>query len=124
MPETAKNGAANFLEKAQLLKIKRKALRAGVWFKALHRIDRVLVDLTISVTQGVRSVSLAKSLLSIVRKLEDVLEGKVVRAVREVGFPLARSLSAVAQAWGNADARAWALDGNFARYLALVRLNG
>jgi hypothetical protein len=38
---------SGFLEKAQLLKLKLKAMRSGVWFRALSRIDRVLVDLTI-----------------------------------------------------------------------------
>ena len=117
-------GSSSFLDRSQLVKIRMKAMRAGVWYRALQRIDRVLVDVTISVAQSIRSVFLAGSLLSVVRKLEDVLEGKVSRAVREVGFPLAQKLSEFAQAWGYARAWAWASDPGFARFLAVMRLNG
>ncbi len=84
----------------------------------------MLVDLTISVAPRVRSVSLAKALWFVLRKLEDVLESKVARLVREIGFPCARKLSATARAWGNRDSWAWALDPSFARYLAVMNLNG
>jgi len=114
----------SFLDRSQLVKIKTRATRAGVWYKALPRIDRVLVDLTIGVAQGIRSVHLAQCLLSVVRKLEGALESRVARAVREIGVPLAQKLSAVAQSWGNSVARAWAFDAGFARYLAMMGLNG
>jgi hypothetical protein len=117
-------GSFSFCDRARLVKIRLRAIRAGVWYRALPRIDRVLVDLTISVAKGVRSVSLASCVLSVTRKLEGLLESRVVRAVREVGFPLARKLSAVARGWGNVGAWAWASDGCFARYLAVMRLNG
>jgi hypothetical protein len=112
-----------FLQKAQLMKLKLKAMRAGVWFKALPRIDRVLVDLTIKVAGAVRSYTLAKSILAVVRKLESVMESKFVRAIREAGVPLARKLSLFAQKWGNAAAECWESDRGFARYLAAMSLN-
>jgi hypothetical protein len=37
-----------FLDKKLLVNLKTKAMRSGVWFKALQRIDRVLFDLTMS----------------------------------------------------------------------------
>ncbi len=55
------------LIKKQLVKIKMKAMRAGVWFRALPRIDRALVDLTIKVAGNVRSLTLAKNIFSIIR---------------------------------------------------------
>jgi hypothetical protein len=114
---------SGFLGKAQLLKLKLKAMRAGVWFRALPRIDRVLVDLTIRVAGTVRSFILAKNILSVVRKLEDVMENRLLRAVREVGFPVARRLASLAQEWGNGAARDWGSDGGFARYWAAMSLN-
>ena len=118
------DGASKFIGKEQLLNLKRKAIRAGVWFRALPRIDRVLVDLTIKVAQSVRSASLASSLLSVADKLEGLLESRFARAVREIGFPLACKLSVLARKWGNSAAWAWAGDEGFARYLAVMRLNG
>jgi hypothetical protein len=114
---------SGFLEKAQLMKLKLKAMRAGVWFKALPRIDRVLVDLTIRVAGAVRSFTLAQNILDVVRKLESAMESRFVRAVKEVGFPVARRLGLIAQEWGNAAAKNWESDKGFARYLAAVSLN-
>jgi hypothetical protein len=117
------NVCSGFLGKAQLLKLKLKAVRAGVWFKVLPRIDRVLVDLTIKVAGTVRSFTLAESILAVFRKLESVLESRFLRAVREVGFPVARRLGLIAQEWGNADAGNWGYDVGFAKYLAAMSLN-
>jgi len=56
--------------------------------------------------------------------LEGLLESKIARAMREIGFPLACKLSLFAQKWGNIDARDWAKDMGFVRYLAVMKLNG
>jgi hypothetical protein len=114
----------SFLDKTQLLKLKLKAMRAGVWYRALPRIDRVLIDLAMKVTCTIRSISLAESILSITRKLEEVLESKLARATREIGAALAYKLSTFAQKWGNKAAYKWAGDSAFARYLAAMKING
>ena len=125
MPEIApQNTNSNFIDKTQLIKLKMKAMRAGVWFRALRRIDRVLIDLTIKVTRCIRSSILANSILSITRKLEGLLESRFVRAMREIGFSLAHKLSLFAQKWGNKAAKEWANDFGFVRYLAVMKLNG
>jgi hypothetical protein len=118
------DGSSKLIGKEQLLKLKRKAVRAGVWFRALPRIDRVLVDLTIKVTQSIRSPLLASSVLSVARKLEGLLESRFARAVREIGFSLTCSLSLLAQNWGNKAASMWVGDEDFARYLTVMKLNG
>jgi hypothetical protein len=106
-----------------LLKLKSKAIRAGVWFKALPRIDRVLVDLTIRVAENVRSALLAKSIFAVVGKLEGLLESKFHRLVRTIGCSLAEKLSCVAQGLGNFSAKSWASDRSFALYLAIMHTN-
>jgi hypothetical protein len=118
------NSTFSLLDKTQLIKLKLKAMRAGVWFRALPRIDRVLIDLTIKVARCVRSSVLAKSILSITGKLEALLESKLARAIRDIGFPLARKLSLLAQKWGNEGAQEWAKDAGFAQYLAIMKLDG
>jgi hypothetical protein len=115
---------SSFLDKTQLIKLKLKAMRSGAWFKALLRIDRALVDLTIKVAINIRSATLFRSLNKIKTKLEDFLESKIDCAVREIGFPMACKLSRIAQAWGNKSARPWAKDLKFAQYLAVTCLNG
>ena len=115
---------ANFLDRSQLVKLKQRAMRAGVWFRYLPRIDRVLVDLTIQVTDWVRSVHLARSLLAVAGKLEALLESRLNRAVREFGLAVVSKLSALALGWGYGAALAWANDVGFARFWAVMRLNG
>ena len=112
-----------FLNKTQLMKLKLKAMRSGAWFRALRRIDRVLIDLTIKVVSTVRSVTLAKSILALVRKLEGIMESSLSRALREVGFPLAQKLSLVAQKWGSTSAKSWASDSSFVHFLAVMHIN-
>jgi hypothetical protein len=122
---TPQHSASSFLDKTQMIQLKLKAMRSGVWFKALPRIDRVLFDLTIQIARcSVRSTStLAKSILSITGKLKALLESKLTRAIRDIGFPLACKLSLLAQKWGNQGAQEWAKGIQFAQYLAIMKLN-
>ncbi len=125
MLKTGDNGVtSSFLDRSQLVKLKMRAMRAGVWFHGLPRIDRVLVDLTIQVADCVRSASLARCLLSVSRKLEGLLESKLKRAIREFGLEIVRKLSALALRWGCKSAFGWADDVGFARYWAVMKLNG
>jgi hypothetical protein len=117
------DGSSSFLNRQQLMKLKIKAVRAGVWFKALPRIDRVLVDLTIKVTENIRSSYLARSIFAVIGKLEGLLESKIAKSVRAIGRPLAEKLSAVAQSWGNASAKSWVTDSSFALFLAILHTN-
>ena len=117
------NACSSFLQRAQLMKLKTKAIRSGVWFRSLSRIDRVLFDLTMKVADTVRSFILAKNILSIVRKLESSMASKFLCAVQEIGFPLARKLSVIAQEWGNEAAREWKYDKGYAKYLAAMSFN-
>lgn len=119
----SENHAFGFFDRAQLVKLRLRAMRAGVWFRVLRRIDRVLVDLTIRVADNVRSVILARSIFALARKLEGIMESRVSRALREIGFPLAQKLSLTAQKWGNASAESWASAPFFARFLAVMHIN-
>ena len=104
------------------MKIKSKAIRAGVWFKALPRIDRVLVDLTIKVVENIRSAHLAKSIFAVMGKLEGLLESSILKSVRVIGRSLAEKLSLIAQKWGNASAKSWVADSSFAFFLAMIQI--
>jgi hypothetical protein len=119
MPE----GSSRFLNRAQLMKLRQKAIRAGVWFRALPRIDRVLVDLTIKVAENIRSTHLAKSIFAVVGKLEGLLESSVLKSLRLIGRPLAEKTSSIAQKLGNVSAGAWASDSSFAFFLAVMHTN-
>ena len=124
MPKTTlQANIFSFINKNQLIKLRSKAKRAGVWFRALPRIDRVLVDLTIRVASRVRSVTLARNILAVTKKLEGLLESRLLRAFRGIAFQLAQKLSSIAQKWGNTSAKHWASDLSFVKFLAVMHIN-
>jgi len=111
------------LSREELIRIRAKAIRRGVWFRMLTKSERAQVDLTIRVVQKVRSFLLARVLASLVKKLLDAMESKVLRLMREVGWSLAKKLSSAAQKWGNASATRWAKDPSFTQYLTIMHMN-
>jgi len=111
------------LTRTRLTKIKRKAIRHGVWFTTLNKIERACVDITTKVVKSVQSITLAKALTAIVKKLLCAMESKVERLIREVGQKLAFRISQIAQGWGCVSASRWATDPKFMRYLAIIRVN-
>jgi len=123
VPKRLVKSRFSFLDKTQLVKMKLKAMRAGVWFRALPRIDRVLIDLTIRVTHSIRSTILAINIRMIIKKLEENLCGGLSRAMRNIGGFFARKLSFLAQLWGNTAAKKWASDLSFLRFLAVMHIN-
>ncbi len=99
-------------------------MRAGVWFRRLQRIDRVLIDLTIKVVKAkIYGASLIHRLAAVTSKLEGLLESKLSLMTRQIGLPLANKLSCLAQKWGNNAAESWIGDLEFARYLSVIMLN-
>lgn len=105
-----------------LISIKLKSLRKRVWFKALDKSERALINLTIRVVDVVRSGRLAKVLSNAVGKLKEATKSLLEKA-GELGRSLAEKFSKVAQAWGNLGARSWAKDEFYAIYLGLSVLN-
>lgn len=114
---------SNLLNKKLLKKVKVKAFRNGTWFRALHRLDRVLIDLTIRVVDQIRSAILIKNILAIIKKLEENAGGDLSRDLNDLGFSLARKLSLMAQRWGNTSAKKWAFDLSFLRFLVVLHIN-
>ena len=109
--------------RADLIKVRTRAIRRGVWFRALSRVERAQIDLTIRVVQRVRSFLLAKVLDSVLRKLFEAMDSRVSRLMRDVGLPLTRKLSAIARSWGYKSAESWADDPGFAQFLAVNFMN-
>jgi hypothetical protein len=106
-----------------LARLRSLAVRQGVWFRVLSRLDRGLVDLALRLLKSIRSRTLATTLGSIVQRLVQALEGKVSCMMRQVGGQLAEKMSRIAQGWGNESAREWAKDPGFVRYLTILSMN-
>ena len=82
-----------FLSRFELVRLRRKALRRGIWYKVLSRIERSLVNLAIAAVSRVRSLVLARSLAVVVEKLSGFFGSGVLRRVQAVGFPLSALFS-------------------------------
>jgi len=111
------------LSRSQLVKLRGKAHRRSLWFKVLNRAERGLMDLAIKIVERVRSLVLARSLISVVKKLKDAMESEVMYLMRTVGRVLAHKLSEIVQGWGNKSAQYWANDLDFIQYLAVMQKN-
>ena len=107
----------------RLVEARRTALRCGVWFRVLNRIERGILDLTVRCVDRIRSARLAKVVTAILIKLKLAMESAVERMVRVVGRSLALKVSSIALSWGNVSALQWAEDPLFARYLAITQMN-
>jgi hypothetical protein len=116
-------GGLVFPRRFDLVRLKYKALRCGVWFRVLSRLDRGLVDLAIITVRRVRSPVLARSVMGAVKRLLSSMESKVARQIRTVGYRLAEKLARIAVGWGNRSAVSWRIDCAFARFLAVCSLN-
>lgn len=123
MKEALPNQAPTAISKNELIKIKTKAMRRRVWFRTLTMSERAQIDLTIKFVQKVRSLLLSRVLVSIMRKLMDVIEGRVVCAMRDVGCGLAEKISRIARSWGNQSASEWTEDRGFTQYLTIMWMN-
>jgi len=107
----------NALSIGKLNETKKHALRRGVWFKALTRVERGIIDLTVKYVDNIKSATLAKVLTAIIAKLQTTMESMIDKLMRTIGLPLARKISNIAVSWGNHLAKLWAEDRVFARFL-------
>ena len=123
MRETRPDQTSVLLSRDELVRMRAKAVRRGVWFRVLTRSERAQVDLTVKLVRKVRSFLLGRVLSSLAKKLREAMESKVTRFMRTVGTPLAEKLSQLAQQWGNPSAIRWAKDPGFVQYLAVVNVN-
>ena len=104
---------------ACLAQVKKTALRCGVWFRSLSRVERGIIDLTVRYIDSIKSGVLAKVLTAIMDKLQFAMESTLDKLVRTIGLPLARKISALAVSWGNRIASTWTEDIAFAKFLVL-----
>ena len=111
------------LTRNEIIKVKTRALRKGVWYRILTNVERAYIDLVIKVVERVRSRLLIGVLSSILRKLDAAMESQIWRLMRELGGKLASKMSQIAQNWGNKSAVQWTKDVGFVQYLTIIHMN-
>ena len=103
--------------------LRRLALRRRVWYLALTKLERGIVDLTIKLFEEVRSRALSTALASVLAKLSGAVASGYLYRFEVVGKRLAEALSAAAVQWGHEDARFWKYNLSYIRCLGINYLN-
>ena len=105
-----------------LSSIKKKAMRKGVWYSTLDRVERGIISLTVHILDKVESEILGVELVKILVKLVKASKSEFVRRIEEYGWGKANDLADFAVEWGNISAKKWAENAGFAMYLTLIDL--
>lgn len=115
----------NLFTRDGLIRLKLLALRRRVWFKALSRVERSIVELTIQVVDKVRSIGLAQVLTTIAQKLEGWLGSKksFKEEALEAGRLIAERIVRAASKIGLRNTQAWVEDEHYVFYLGVSYLN-
>ena len=115
--------AVSLLTRHGLMKARTRALRQRVWFRALSRVERGIVDLTIRCVERIKSRILAGMVSTIVDKILKSLRPSFLETAMRVGRDLADEISATALEWGNTSASRWRHDLDFVRFLGVRAIN-
>jgi len=115
--------AVQLLTRQSLIKARVRAVRQKVWFKALSRVERNILDLTIRCVERVRSRILARIVSNILAKILKTLEPSFLEAAMRIGREIADEVCGIAEKWGNSNALRWKHDLGFARFLGVKAVN-
>jgi len=108
--------------RSELAALRRKALRRGIWFRVLSKIERAIIDLSIRCVETIRSTALTRIVSDIVEKIEYAMTG-FLSGAEVVGRELAERAVKFALSWGNVGASNWKDDIGFTRYLGAMSLS-
>jgi len=106
-----------------LFSMKMKAMRKGVWYRNLDRVERGIVSLTARLIDRVDSEILGVELVKILVKLVKALKSGFVRHMEMFGLGRVFELSRLAVEWGNSVAKVWVNDTGFVGYVSMMDLN-
>jgi len=115
--------AVQLLTRQSLINTRVRAVRQGIWFKALSRIERGILDLTLHCVARVRSRVLAGIVSDIIAKILKTLKPSFLEAAMRIGREIADEVCGVAEKWGNSDALRWKHDLDFVCFLGVTAVN-
>ncbi len=105
--------------RVSLTGLRQKALRNGIWFRALSSVERGLANLSIRYVKEPRNNRLIGALEEIVNKLTSAINMGFLYFLGLRGRQIAEERVEVATKWGNQQARAWKSDQSFWQFLGL-----
>ena len=105
------------------MKARTRAVRQRIWFKALSKVERGIVDLTIRCIERVRSRILNRMISDIVAKILKNLKPSFLETATKVGREIAHEICEIALNWGNLSASSWRHDSDFIQFLGVTAVN-
>jgi hypothetical protein len=108
------------LERGFLAGVRRRAMRRGIWFRALSDLDRGILNLSAVLLDDVRSVTLRVQIVSILAKLRDAFKSPFRRYVEKHGQERLRQVLEAATKLGCSAARSLQSDEGFMEYLMFL----
>lgn len=111
------------IKRQDLLQVKTRAFRLKVWFKALSRIERAIMDLTLSCVEQIRSRTLEATISTIIDKILVALQSRFLSNAEKIGREMAERLGEIASEWGHDHASSWKFDKCFIRFLGINIVN-
>jgi hypothetical protein len=115
--------AASLLTRQGLMKARTRAVRQRIWFKALSKVERAILDLTIRCVEKVRSRVLASIVSEIVAKILETLKPSFLETSTKIGREIAQEICEIALKWGNLNASSWKHNLGFIRFLGVNAVN-
>jgi hypothetical protein len=109
---------------SNLIDVRKKALRQGLWFQAIDSMQRGIVNLTIRYVSAIRSNMLGLTLQNIFLTLAKALERGFLHKFYCTGRELAENMSNAAHSWGNQDALNWKFDATYIICLGMNKMSG
>lgn len=94
-----------------------------IWFRALSKVERAIIDLTIKCVEKVQSTMLAVTISTIVDKILQSLEEDFMTKAERVGHEIAERFFSIGESWGNKACSTWKCDKCFIRFLGVNALN-
>jgi len=98
-------------------------MRTRVWFRALSKVERAIVNLTIKCVDKIRSMMLAGTISAIVAKILQCLEESFTTRADKVGHEIVERLCSIGEGWATKTFYAWKRDKAFIRFLGVNALN-
>ena len=106
-----------------LTEIRRKAIRKRIWYKTLTQAERAILNLVPKCVKKPKSPKLIDIIAKIIVKIQNALKSKIITLRNQIGRPLAKKISQIAQKWGYNRAKEWAEDPKFIQYLTIIKIN-
>ena len=85
----------------------RKAIRRGLYFRNLSRLERGILELTMKYVPKITSLELGNAIARILAKLVIVLGSKFLASVETLGRQMVNNVLQVAKIWKVRDASSW-----------------